>query len=188
MSTTLVPARIRRLVDSRPPAVSWLPVAPLPTALVPPASQPPLELGEPDPVETAQPAAHGVLGTVVGTRWSARPRRDLPDAAAWSTSLVVAMVQVLLAQRPVAQLNRWLADDVLGAVTLQQRRRRAGSDRGVLRVGLRSLRVQHPDPEVAEVAAVVVVGTRLTPVALRLEALGNRWLCTAIELDPRVVR
>ena len=188
MSTpTLARVRIRRLVDSRPPAVSWLPASP-PTALAPSADQPPLELGDPDPVETGQPAAPGVRGTVVDARWAAQPRPDLPDAAAWSTSLVVAVVQVQLAQRPVGQLNRWLAEDVLGAVTRQQRQRRTGPDRSVVRVGLRSLRVQHPDPEVAEVAAVVVVGSRPTPVALRLEALGHRWLCTAIELDPRVFR
>lgn len=189
MSTpTLAPVRIRRLVDGRPPAVSWLPAASRPTALAPSPDQPPLELGDPDQIETAQPAAPGVRGRVVETRWAASPRPDLPDAAAWSTSLVVAVIQVQLAQRPVAQLNRWLAEDVLGAVTRQQRRRRAGADRSVVRVSLRSLRVQHPDPEVAEVAAVVVVGSRPVPVALRLEALGNRWLCTAIELDPRLFR
>lgn len=185
---TLAPIRIRRLVDSRPPAVSWLPAPPLPAALAPSADQPPLELADPDRVGPTQPALPGVRGTVVDGSWAARPRQDLPDAAAWSTSLVVAVVQVQLAQRPVAQLNRWLADDVLGAVTLRHRRRRAGSASTVVRVGLRSLRVQHPDPEVAEIAAVVVIGNRPTPVALRLEALGNRWLCTAIELDPRVFR
>ncbi len=188
MSTsTLTPVRIRRLIDGRPPAVAWLPAVPQ-TTVLPSADQPPLELGDPDLVETVQPADPGVRGTVAGARWAARPRPDLPDAAAWSTSLVVAVIQVQLAQRPIGQLNRWLAEDVLGAVALQQRRRRAGSDRSVVRIGLRSLRVQHPDPEVAEVAAVVVVGSRPTPVALRLEALGLRWLCTAIELDPRVFR
>ena len=40
------------------------------------------------------------------------------------------MVEALLAQRPVAQLNRWLAEDVLADISLQQRRRRAhGADR-----------------------------------------------------------
>lgn len=186
--TTLAPVQIRRLIDSRPPAVSWLPATPVSSALAPSADQPLLELGDPDPVRTAQPTLLGVRGAVVADPWAARPRPDLPDAAAWSSSLVVAVIQVQLAQRPVAQLNRWLAADVLGAVTLQQRRRRAGSDSSVVRIGLRSLRVQHPHPEVAEVAAVVAVGTRPSPVALRLEALGNRWLCTAIELDPRGFR
>ena len=161
---------------------------PVPSVLAPSADQPPLELRESDLVETTQPAALRVRGARATDPWAVQPRPDLPDAGAWSTSLVVAVIQVQLAQRPVAQLNRWLADDVLGAVTLQQRRRRAGSAAGVVRVGLCSLRVQHPDPEVAEVAAVVLVGNRPAPVALRLEALGNRWLCTAIELDPRLFR
>lgn len=179
------PVSVRRLVESRPPAVSWWPSPP--AALTPHVDQPMLELGEPAETELAQPRSPGVRATVVRARWTARPRRDLPDAAEWTGSLVVAVVQTLLGQRPVAQLNRWVADDVLGAVTLHQRRR-AGADRGVVRVGLRSLRVQHPHPEVAEVSAHVAVGGTATPVALRLEALGHRWLCTALEVDPRAYR
>jgi hypothetical protein len=60
--------------------------------------------------------------------------------------------------------------------------------RTAVRVGLCSIRVQHPHPEVAEVAARVAVGASSTAVALRLEALGNRWLGTALELDQRMFR
>jgi hypothetical protein len=102
--------------------------------------------------------------------------------------LVVAVVQALLGQRPVAQLNRWLSDEVRSAVVRRLRQHRATPPRRVVGVGLGSVRVQHPHPEVAEVAARVAVGTSTTAVALRLEALGDRWLCTALELDPRVLR
>ncbi len=95
---------------------------------------------------------------------------------------MVAIVQVLLAQRPVAQLNRWLAEDVLAEVSLQQRRRRASRVRAAVPVALLSLRVQHPTPDAAEVAAHVVVGVRHLAVALRLEAFGERWLCVAFQL------
>ena len=40
----------------------------------------------------------------------------------------------------------------------------------------------------AELSAHVLVGTSDTALALRLQALGDRWLCTALELDPRVLR
>jgi Family of unknown function (DUF6459) len=175
---------VRSLVESRPPTVSWHPAA-IPPA---PSDQPALDLSEPDAVDLARPRDPGVRVTVVRARWTARPRSGLPDAGEWSASLVLAVVQALLAQRPIAQLNRWLADDVLSVVARQQRRRRAGGTRSVVRVGLGSVRVQHPHPEVAEVAARVTVGASTTALALRLEARGDRWLCTALELDRRLLR
>ena len=184
-AATPVPALgVRPLVESRPPAVSWHPAAILPVS----PDQPALNLAEPEAVDLARPRASGVPATVVRARWTARPRSDLPDAAEWSSSLVLAVVQALLAQRPIAQLNRWLADDVLCAVARQQRRHWAGRTRSAVRVGLGSVRVQHPHPEVAEVAARVAVGISTTALALRLEARGGRWLCTALELDLRVFR
>jgi hypothetical protein len=110
----------------------------------------------------------------------------LPDAPAWSARLAVAVVQVLLAQRPVSQLNRWLAEDVLADVSLQQRRRRASRERAAVPVVLVSLRVQHPAAVAAEVAAHVLVGSRHLPVAMRLEAFGERWLCVALQLGTGV--
>ena len=175
---------VRPLVESRPPAVSWKPP---PIRVVPP-NQPALDLAEPDALDLVRPGEPGVRVTVNRARWTVRPRAGLPDAGEWSASLVVAVVQALLAQRPIAQLNRWLAEDVLAAVARQHRQHRSAPSRNVLRVGLYSVRVQHPQAEVAEVAARVGVGAASTAVALRLEALGDRWLCTAMELDPRLLR
>jgi hypothetical protein len=184
MSVATSPARgVRPLVESRPPAMSWHPAA----ILSVPPDQPALDLSEPEAVDPARPRDPGVRATVVRARWTARPRSGLPDAGEWSASLVLALVQALLAQRPIAQLNRWLADDVLCVVARQQRRHRVGRTRSVVRVGLGSVRVQHPHPEVAEVAARVAVGASTTALALRLEAFGGRWLCTALELDMRVL-
>ena len=50
---------------------------------------------------------------------------------------------------------------------------------------LRSIRIQHPDPEVAEVSAHLIIGKRSAAMAFRLEAWGDRWLCTALELGAR---
>jgi hypothetical protein len=175
---------VRPLVESRPPGSSWRHPA---TGLVAP-DQPPLDLVGPAETDLARPSARDVRATVVRARWTVRPRRDLPDAREWSAALALAVLQALLAQRPVAQLNRWLADDVLSRVSLQQRRRRTEPDRAVRRVLVQSVRVQHPGDEVAEVSAHLLVGIDHAAVALRLEALGERWLCTALEFDPRVLR
>ena len=184
---TLAPAtlvRVRPLVESRPPAVTWRPVVAWPAS----RDQPPLDLNAYPEVDLARPSGREVTSTVIRPRWMVRPRHDLPDACEWGATLSLAVLQALLAQRPLAQLNRWLAEDVLSMVSLQQRRHRLEHGRAVRPVLVRSIRVQHPGAEVAEVSAHVVVGARGSALAFRLEALGDRWLCTALEFDPRVVR
>jgi hypothetical protein len=182
--STVERLRVRPLVESRPPAVSW--DAP-PAPSVPP-DQPTLDLSEPAAVGLAAPGEVGGRVKVVRARWTASPRAGLPDAGEWGGALVVAAVQALLGQRPVAQLNRWLSDEVLSGVVRRLRQHRTTPHRRVVGVRLGSVRAQHPQPDVAEVAARVLVGGSTTAVALRLEALGDRWLCTALEVDPRVLR
>ena len=160
-SVAMRPAQVRPLIESRPPCVS--PSRPPVLDLAP--DQPPLDLRE-DRSEDADPApADRRIGgaRLVKARWTAKPRPGLPDAVAWGSSLATAMVEALLAQRPVAQLNRWLAEDVLADISLHQRRRLAQGRRPTVPVTLRSLRVQHPQPEAAEVAALVMVGRRRWP-------------------------
>jgi hypothetical protein len=182
-SVVVRPAAVRPLIESRPPCAD--PSRPPVRHLVP--DQPPLDLwegagDEPDPA----PADRRTGGArLVKARWTAKPRPGLPDAVAWGSSLATAMVEALLAQRPVAQLNRWLAEDVLADIRRHQRRRAAQGRRPTVPVTLRSLWVQHPQPEAAEVAALLVVGKRPMAMAFRLEAAGDRWLCRALELGPR---
>ena len=176
--------RVRPLVESRPPAVSW--DAPTAASSVPP-DQPTLDLSEPAVSQTGPDEVGGRV-TVVRARWTVPPRAGLPDAGEWGGALVVAAVQALLGQRPVAQLNRWLSDEVLSGVVRRLRQHRATPPRRVVGVRLGSVRAQHPQPEVAEVAARIVVGGAPSAVAVRLEAMGDRWLCTALEVDPRVLR
>lgn len=177
--------RVRPLIDSRPPDVTWL-RSDLGLAR---SAQPRLDLAEPAIPDPAIAPATGVRVTVVKARWAARPRPDLPEAAGWAATLALAVLQAVLAQRPIAQLNRWLAEDVLAEVSRQSRRRRGAGDRPTVPAMLRSVRVQHPDPAVAEVSVHVMVGGRSEAVALRLEAVGvgtagGRWLCTALEFAP----
>jgi hypothetical protein len=177
--------RVRPLIDSRPPDVTWRRSTPPPAT----SAQPRLDLVEPSAPDPTASVSSGTRVAVLKTRWLARPRPDLPDAAGWSALLAPAVIQVLLAQRPIAQLNRWLADDVLAEVSRLQRRRRSAGHRAIIPVVLRSVRVQHPGPEAAEVAAHLMIGTRSAALALRLEATaagstGGRWLCTVLDFGP----
>jgi hypothetical protein len=170
------PSYVQWLIESRPPSLTWSRSSP------PLPNQPPLSLTEPDRAEAAAPDHRGVRASLVKARWAARQRPGLPDAREWSATLALAVVQTLLGQRPVAQLNRWMVEEVLGAISICQRRSLSRHGRIAVPTALRSVHVQHPDPEVAEVSAHVAIGKRSTAMAFRLEALGDRWLCTALEL------
>jgi Family of unknown function (DUF6459) len=185
MSTTVALTNtytVQWLIESRPPSVSWSRPTP------PQSNQPTLDFAdhEPDHVDAVEPDDGGVRVSMVNARWAARQRAGLPDARAWSTALALALIQTLLGQRAVSQLNRWVAEEVLAAISMYQRRSLRVHGRIAVPSAVRSVRVQHPDPEVAEVAAHVVIGKRSAAMAFRLEALGDRWLCTALELgSPR---
>jgi hypothetical protein len=180
MSTTTSSSRtssVQWLIESRPPSLSWSRPSPQQS------NQPPLDFADHEPDHLiALPNDRGVRVSVVKARWAARQRAGLPDAREWSTALALAVIQALLAQRPAAQLNRWVAEDVLASISMYQRRSLRVNGRSAIPAALRSVRIQHPDPEVAEVSAHVAVGKRSVAMAFRLEALGDRWLCTALEL------
>jgi Family of unknown function (DUF6459) len=185
MSTTTTSSRtsyVQWLIESRPPSLTWSRSSP------PPTNQPPLDLVDPEPdvAEAAAPDDQGVRVSMVKARWAVKQRPGLPDAGQWSTTLALALTQSLLGQRSVAQLNRWVVDEVLAAIGMYQRRLLALHGRVAIPSAVRSVRVQHPDPNVAEVAVHVAIGKRSVAMAFRLEALGDRWLCTALELGLRM--
>ena len=184
MLTTTSPSRtssVQWLIESRPPSLTWARPSPQPS------NQPPLELidHEFDHADDTAANHRGVRVSTVKARWAARPRPGLPDAQEWSTTLALAVIQALVGQRAVSQLNRWVVDEVLVAISMYQRRSLALHGRIAIPTAVRSVRVQHPDPTVAEVAAHVAIGKRSAAMAFRLEALGDRWLCTALELGAR---
>jgi hypothetical protein len=184
MSTTTAQSKmpsVQWLIESRPPSLTWA----RPARSQP--NQPPLDLvdHQPDYAEVAAPNNRGVRATTVKARWAARPRPGLPNAEEWSATLALAIIQALLGQRPAAQLNRWVGEEVLAAISLCQRRSLRAPGRVAIPIALRSVRVQHPGREVAEVAAHVVIGRQSAAMAFRLEAIGDRWLCTALELGAR---
>jgi Family of unknown function (DUF6459) len=189
MSTSTAPRTpyVYWLIESRPPGMTWARLS-QPQSNRLQSNQPPLDLTdhEHDHAEVAAHHDQGVRLTTVRARWAARPRPGLPDAQQWSAQLALAVIQTLLGQRPVSQLNRWMVDDVLAAISMVQRHNNLKvRGRTAIPAALRSVRVQHPSPEVAEVSAHVVIGKGSAAMAFRLEALGDRWLCTALELGAR---
>lgn len=184
MSTNTTSSRtsyIQWLIESRPPGLTWS--RPSPSQ----PNQPSLDLidHKPDVAEAAAPDNRGVRVSMVKARWAAKQLPELPDAREWSTTLALALIQALVGQRPVAQLNRWVVEEMLVAISVYQRRSLAQHGRIAIPTAVRSVRVQHPDPGVAEVAAHVAIGKRSAAMAFRLEAMGDRWLCTALELGTR---
>jgi hypothetical protein len=120
---------------------------------------------------------------ISGQAWMATPRPGLPDATAWSTALAQLLIETLQGLRPIGQLNRWVDDRVLAAMTIQ-RRRQLTNQRGPLRTRpavLHSLHVQFPTPVAAEVAAHLILRGRSIALAFRIEEFYDRWLCTAVE-------
>lgn len=110
-------------------------------------------------------------------------RAALPNARSWAALLGQAVVEVLAGHRPATQLLRWTSTHVHSSVTalsLDERGRRSTGRRS--RAVVRTVRVFEPSDGVAEAAVVVRDRTRCWAMALRLEGVDGRWVCTALVL------
>jgi hypothetical protein len=105
-----------------------------------------------------------------------------PDPRAWARRLAQAIVEVLCGARPPAQLSAHATLLVVqqlertAAVALRQSARPKQSPL------VENVHVCRPSEQVAEVAAVIDTRPRRRALALRLEARGGRWQCTALQL------
>ncbi len=113
-------------------------------------------------------------------------RRELPAPGPWAGRLVQAVVEVLAGDRPSAQLVRWTVEPVHAAVRASIRPTPRGpTSLSGHRAQVRSVRVSEPADGIAEVSATVARDGRTTAVALRMEGLDGRWMCTVLELVGR---
>jgi hypothetical protein len=108
----------------------------------------------------------------------------LPNPRMFAARLVQAMLEVVVAARPLAQLVRWTNDDVYRQ--LSRRVRIAGYEDATTRRSqvpgrVRSVHVAEPRDNIVEACAIVQCGPRSTAVALRLEGIDGRWQCTALQ-------
>ena len=182
-----VAIRIRTGVESRPPAHRWRP-----GALVERVewTQPSLLDGDlPDGDLTAPPPRPTGVCYRSGGPGRLRPAPGLPDPAEWTALLALAVAQALHGLRPVGQLDRWMTEQLLadlrGLMRRRQRRHAAGRRKSrTPPIRVASVRAQCPTPYVVEASAHVRVTGHSLAVAARLESLGDRWLCVALELGP----
>ncbi|SBW20333.1 hypothetical protein FDG2_1660 [Candidatus Protofrankia californiensis] len=111
-------------------------------------------------------------------RTDAPGSRTIPSARAAATVVVRAIVEAVTGIRPVAHLAAWTSPQVqadlerLVADNVRHRRHT-----------LRCLRVCEPREGIAEVAAVITRGERVSALALRMETSGSRWRVTALQTD-----
>ena len=145
--------------------------------------------------ETRPPAAQGRLELPLGAGTPGprtllvdtnvpEPSIPLPDPQAWVATFVQAAVEVAAATRQPGQLVRWTTLDVHAMLVrrsaLSARFDRAGAQRR--RALVRTVIVCRPAPDVCEASAVVSDGDRVRAVALRAEALDDRWRVCALEI------
>ena len=123
-------------------------------------------------------------GSVQVTVFGPAPPRDLPDVRRWSLNLGIAIVEVLLGHRALAQLLRWLNDETLGRLGLAASvaRDRRGAPVRRERLTVASTRVQILGPDVVEVCLHATRRADRFVVAFRLVAERDRWLCTELDL------
>lgn len=102
----------------------------------------------------------------------------LPPAGVWAGRLVQAVLEVHAGERSPAQLVRWTSEPVYTQLMRTVARPPTRGCRAVVR----SVRAAALQAGVAEACVVVQRGVRCGAVALRLDAVGGRWLCTALEM------
>jgi hypothetical protein len=179
----------------------------LPRRLPTPQSEPPYDddAGGSSPATAARPAPPSVEGTLAladpapaGTPALApEPRLRLvpapavgshhgrPDPKAWAGRLAQAVTEVLAGDRPPAQLLRWTTERIYD--DLACRAASTARELTVVRTGRTRPKVTRVmacevREGVVEASAVINVGARSKGMALRLEACGEHWLCTVLQI------
>ncbi len=112
---------------------------------------------------------------------SARPtgRGELPEPGAWARRLLVALLEVQTGRRPLQQLSAQLSHAVqLGLANKLE----SGAWPSSVPTALRSIRAGEPADGVAEISAVIQVGSRYRAIAARLEGLDGRWRCVRLQI------
>jgi len=89
------------------------------------------------------------------------------------------IAEVLIGERPVFQLMRWVSFDVYREIDRQiQPKTQLHATRA--RPFVRSLRIDTTSEKIVEATAVIQKGKRGRGMGLRLEAEKDRWRCTQL--------
>jgi hypothetical protein len=110
--------------------------------------------------------------------------RELPDPRPVAAQFVRLLLDAVTGGRPPATLAGRASPAVYRDVARLAHRRahehRVGSR--PVRPAVHSIHVTEPQPDVAEVCAVIRFGPRRRAAALRFDGAEGRWLCTAVDL------
>jgi Family of unknown function (DUF6459) len=169
-TTSLRPLRIAPAPQHRPPVMSQ------DDDLAPEPCEPSPYIQDALAVDFSAASDEQVFGSQL-TR-----RSELPDPRPWAGHIAQAIVEVMVGARPAPQLLRWTTSEVYAVVA---HRAYVSTRRGAVtarRATVRSVRVCEPADGVAEACAVVVDGTRVRALAMRLVGLDGRWRVEALQV------
>ena len=177
-----------------------------PRLLLPPRATPSTPV-PPQPAVWRGPAEHSVLASVTERLWPvvvppapvAPAEEELPDPTQLCGALVLATVEVLSGVRPLAQLTRWVAPEVVEQLEGAAITRPAPADGrpgtaatgappaprrlvAVRRATVRRVLLTRLSPTAAEAAVVVHDGSRVRAAAVRLEVHRGHWRATVIQI------
>lgn len=152
---------------------------------------------EPLPGRIPEPRPHALDADVV-TNSSAQPllpqsadalgrNRTASPLEPHVRRLLQVLLEGVVGRRPIGQLAAWATYPVLAQVREWSSR----TDRVHLTPA--SLRIQHPGAMCAEVTVRLHVGGRAVrprsvAMALRIDLIGKRWVCTALDAGPAALR
>jgi hypothetical protein len=106
----------------------------------------------------------------------------LPDPERWAGMIGQAVVEILAGRRPPAQVVRWLDSPVYERVRRSALKTREGARQAGVPVRVRRVRLGPLVDGRVEAAVVVDDAVRCRALALRLDAIDGRWLCTALDV------
>ena len=103
----------------------------------------------------------------------------LPEPKAWTKQLVTGIAEVLIGERPIFQLMRWVSFDVYLEID-KNIKQRDNKSKQRIRPLIRSVHIDQTSENVVEAIAVIQKGKRGRGMGIRLEAEEDRWRCTEL--------
>ncbi|MFM1826469.1 MAG: hypothetical protein RLZZ37_1104 [Actinomycetota bacterium] len=103
----------------------------------------------------------------------------LPEPKAWTKQLVTGIAEVLIGERPIFQLMRWVSFDVYLEIDKNIKQRNNKNSQRI-RPLIRSVHIDQTSENVVQAIAVIQKGKRGRGMGIRLEAEEDRWRCTEL--------
>lgn len=106
---------------------------------------------------------------------------ELPDAGTWAANLAIGITEVMLHQRPVAQLERWVVPGLFQAFAQAHRELKVTvTRRPPLKVA--SYRTCAISERIVETCVILDLDGLRRTISLRLEGHRGRWIATALQI------